>query len=84
MLSWVMVMPLHGGGGPKVSYRSGFFHWSRNQLLMVEDYAYEGSYFHDDSELALLEGEVWDYQGKKIHYHGSVAKLLHCSSLAFV
>ena len=42
MVSWVMTMPHVGGEGPKVSYGSGFFHWLRNQLLMVEDYAYEG------------------------------------------
>ena len=68
MLAWVMVMPRHGGGGPKVSYGSGFFHWLRNQLLMVGDYAYKGADFCDDPELALPEGEVWDDQGKKRHY----------------
>ena len=35
---------------------------------MVEDYAYEGEEFRDDPELVLLEGEVWDDRGKKIHY----------------
>ena len=84
MIAWVTSMPLLGGGGPKVSYRSGFFHWLRSQLLMVEDYAYEGADFRDDPELALPEREVWDDEGKKRHYHGSVAKLLHCSSLEFV
>ena len=45
MLAWVTTMPLLGGERPKVSYGSGFFHWLRNQLLMVEDYAYEGADF---------------------------------------
>ena len=45
MLAWVTAMPRLGGGGPKVTYSSRFFHWLRNQLLMVEDYAYEGADF---------------------------------------
>ena len=45
MLTWVTAMPHLGGGGPKVSYGLGFFHWLRNRLLMVEDYAYEGEDF---------------------------------------
>ena len=65
---WVTAMPRLGGGGPKVSYGLGFFPWLRNQLLMVEDYAYEGAEFCDDPKLALPEGEVWDYRGKKRHY----------------
>ena len=68
ILTWVLVMPRHGGGGLRVSYRSGFFPWLRSQLLMIEDYAYEGEDFRDDLELALLEGEVWDDQGKKRYY----------------
>ena len=68
ILSRVTTMPCLGGGGPKVSYGSGFFHWLRNQLLMVEDYAYEGADFRDDAELALPEGEEWDDRGKKRHY----------------
>ena len=30
MLAWVTAMPRLGGGGPKVSYGSGFFRWLRN------------------------------------------------------
>ena len=68
MLAWVTAIPHLGGGGPKLNYRSGFFRWLRNQLLMVEDYAYEAAGFRDDSELSLPEGEVWDDRGKKINY----------------
>ena len=68
MIAWYTAMPHLSGGGPKVSYKSGFFRWLRNQLLMVEDYAYEGEYFCDDLELSLPEGEVWDDRGKKRHY----------------
>ena len=68
MVAWVTTMPHLGGGGPKVNYGPGFFFWLRNQLLMVEDYAYEGADFCDDLELDLPEGEVWDDQGNKRHY----------------
>ena len=48
MLSWVTAMPRLGGATPKVSYGVGFFRWLRNQLLMIEDYAYDGAYFCHD------------------------------------
>ena len=54
MFASVTAMPRLGGGGPKVTYYSRFFHWLRNQLLMVEDYAYEGADFQNDLELVLL------------------------------
>ena len=57
MLTWVTVMPLLEGGGPKVTYSSGFFCWLRNQLLMVEDYAYEGENFRNDLELVFPKGK---------------------------
>ena len=60
MLRWVYIMARHGGGGPKVVYRTNLFHWLRGQLLMIEGYAYEGEDFRDDPELVLLEGEEWD------------------------
>ena len=65
MLKWVLVMACHGGGGSKIVYGSVFFRWLRNQLLMIEDYAYEGENFYDDLELPLPEGEDWDDRGKK-------------------
>ena len=64
MIAWATSMPHLGGVGPKVSYGSGFFHWLINQLLMVEDYAYDGAYFCHDPELALPKGEIWDDHGK--------------------
>ena len=65
MLARVTSMPCLGVGGPKVTYSSGFFHWLRNHLLMVEDYAYEGENFRNDPELILIKGEVWDDRDKK-------------------
>ena len=57
-------MPHLSSRGPKVSYGSRFFPWLRNQLLMVEDYAYDGADLCHDPELALPEGEMWDDRGK--------------------
>ena len=68
MIALVTSMPHLGGGRPKVSYRSVFFHWLRNQLLMVEDYAYEREDFRNDLELVLPKGEVLDDRGKKRYY----------------
>ena len=65
MLRWVCVMACHGGGGSKVIYISIFFLWLRNQLLMIEDYAYEGENFCEDPELPLPKEEEWDDQGNK-------------------
>ena len=53
ILRWVYVMSHHGGGGLKYFYRSAFFRWLRVQLLMIEDYAYEGEYFCEDPKLRL-------------------------------
>ena len=64
MLAWVIAMPHLGGVEPKVSYGAGFFRRLRNQLLMIEDYAYHGAYFRHDPELVLPEGEMWDDHGK--------------------
>ena len=53
MLRWVFVMSRHSGGGSKVVYGSILFCWLRNQLLMIEDYAYEGENFYEDPELPI-------------------------------
>ena len=65
MLAWVTAIPRLGGGGPKFTYSFRFFCCLRNQLLMVEDYAYEGADFRNDPKLVLPEGKVWDDRGKK-------------------
>ena len=69
MLRWVYVMAHVGGEGHKFVYKSAFFHWLRGQLLMIEDYAYEGVDFCKDPELPLSEGEKWDERGKKDTIH---------------
>ena len=64
MLAWVTAMPRLGGATPKVRYGFGFFHWLRNQFLMIEDYANDGVDFCHDPELVLPEGDMWDDHGK--------------------
>ena len=72
-------MARHGGGGPKVVYETAFFPWLRGQLLMIEDYDYEGAYFWGDLDLVLPEGEEWDGRGKKdtIHYVFNFSSLFY-------
>ena len=65
MLRWVYFVAHHGDGGSKVTYESVFFHWLRNQLLMIEDYSYEGAKFCEDPELPLPQEVEWDERGKK-------------------
>ena len=65
MLHWVEQMALHGGGGPVITYGTPLFRWLKDHLLMVEDYAYDDTYFYEDIDLALLEGEQWSDLGKK-------------------
>ena len=43
-------------GMPIIKYDEVFFQWLRNQLIMVEDYAYTGTDFCGDPNLALPEG----------------------------
>ena len=54
-----------GGGGAKVKYVSAFFHWLDDQILMVEDYAYDSTEFRGDPDLPLLAGSQWGDIGKK-------------------
>jgi hypothetical protein len=64
MNRWVDLMARHGGV-PIVMYDKIFFQWLRNQLLMVEYYAYVGMDFHGDLDLDILEGSQWGDIGKK-------------------
>jgi hypothetical protein len=64
MKKWVDLMARHDGV-PIVKYDDVFFQWMRNQLIMVEDYAYTETYFHGDPDLSLLEGSHWGDIGKK-------------------
>jgi len=48
-----------------IKYDDVFFQWLRNQLIMVEGYAYSEKNFHGDPDLALPMGSQWGDIGKK-------------------
>ena len=52
-------------GRGKVKFDDTFFRWLRDQLLMVEDYAYVGAEFNGDPDLPLPPGRQWGDIGKK-------------------
>jgi hypothetical protein len=64
MKRWVDLMARHGGV-PTITYGPAFFQWLRDQLVMIEDYAYVRTDFHGDPDLALPEGSQWGDIGKK-------------------
>ena len=54
-----------GVGRGKVKFGHLFFRWLRDQILMVEDYAYVGMDFSGDLDLPLPLGGQWSDLGKK-------------------
>ena len=46
-----------GAGSGKVKFGDPFFRWLRDQILMVEDYAYAGTDFRGDPDLSLPPSE---------------------------
>ena len=42
-----------GGGRAKVKFEAAFFRWLRDQILMIEDYAYAGTNFRGNPNLPL-------------------------------
>ena len=54
-----------GVGRGKVKFDDLFFRWLRDQLLMVEDYAYAGTEFSGDPDLPIPPGGKWGDIGKK-------------------
>ena len=54
-----------GVGRGKVKFADPFFRWLRDQLLMVENYAYMGSDFRSDPDLPLPPSAQWGDTGKK-------------------
>jgi hypothetical protein len=55
----------HHGRVPIVTYGQALFQWLRDQLIMVEEYAYAGTDFLGDPDLALPKGSQWGEIGKK-------------------
>jgi hypothetical protein len=64
MLRWCRLMARHVAG-LIVKYDDIFFDWLQNQMLMVDDYAYDGLDFRGDPDLALPEDAQWGDLGKK-------------------
>ena len=54
-----------GVGKGKVKFGDPFFRWHRDQILMVEDYAYVGMEFSGYPDLLLPLGGQWGDLGKK-------------------
>ena len=48
-----------------MNFGDAFFKWLQDQMLMVEDYAYAGTYFTGDPDLPLPPGGQWGDIGKK-------------------
>ena len=65
MLMWVEVMAHISGGRAKVKFEAAFFCWLQDQILMIKDYSYAGTYFRGDLDLPLPPGAQWGYIGKK-------------------
>ena len=51
-------------GRGEVKFKDPFFRWFRDQILMVEDYAYAGMDFTEDPDLPLPPGGQWGDIGK--------------------
>ena len=54
MLRWFNLMARHVAG-PIIKYNDSFFDWLRPQMLMIDDYAYDGLDFQGDLDLVLPE-----------------------------
>jgi hypothetical protein len=64
MKRWVGRIARHGGG-PIVYYDHPFFKWLKNQLIMIEDYAYTWVNFQGDPGLILPKGHQWGDVGRQ-------------------
>ena len=65
MLRWVEIMAHTGGGRAKVKFEAAFSPWLRDQILVIEDYAYGGTDSKGDPDLPLPPGAQWGDIGKK-------------------
>ena len=52
-------------GRGRVKFSDPFFKWIRDQILMVEDYAYVGMDFTEDPDLPLPPSGQWGDISKK-------------------
>jgi len=44
------------GGGQRMCFPPAFFSWLHQQLILVDDYAYAGTYFRGDLDLPQPPG----------------------------
>jgi hypothetical protein len=59
MKRWCNLMARHVAG-PIIKYNDAYFDRLRPQILMIDDYAYDGLDFQGDLDLVLLEGFQWE------------------------
>lgn len=62
---WAFLDPHTGGGPIRHFFEEYFFEWLNGQIVMIDDYAYEGMDFTRDPDLIFLLGTNWEPQGKK-------------------
>lgn len=60
---WGEIMPRQGGG-QRIYFPPIFFGWLRQQIIMIDDWAYVGTYFQGDPDLPLPSGTQWADVGK--------------------
>ena len=65
MMRWVRIMARTRVGRGKVKFGGPFFRWLNDQILMIEDYTYEGTNFRGDPDLLLPPSAQWGDIGKK-------------------
>ena len=56
---WFRIMAHTRVGRGNIKFSDLFFRWLRDQILMVEDYAYAGIDFSSDLDLPLPPGGQW-------------------------
>ena len=61
---WSSLNPRIGGGLIWHFFEEDFFQWLHGQIVMINDYAYEGMDFTGDPDLMLPPGTKWGPQGE--------------------
>lgn len=67
IMRWVALMAHHPEEGSKVvRFSPKYFHWLSNQLFVIQDFPYDEMDYHNDPDMILPPGELWDDSGKII------------------
>lgn len=64
---WALLDPRTGGGPIWHFFEEDFFVWLSGQIVMIENYAYEGMDFTSDPYLIFPPSTNWGPQGKKVY-----------------